>query len=63
MLQVTCKSRFVKPFVIGDAMRDMVVKCGQTLSWDIKFGGEPEPDVEWFCGDTLLEPSDRYARI
>jgi hypothetical protein len=28
---VTCRSRFVKPFIVGDAMRDLVVKRGQAL--------------------------------
>ncbi len=48
---VTCKSRFVKPFIVGDGMRDVVIKCGQTLSWEVNYGGEPSPEVAWFCGE------------
>lgn len=57
--QVTCKARFVKPFIIGEEMMDKVVKCGQSLSWDIKFGGEPKPKVQWYKDDQLLEPDHR----
>ena len=28
-------------------MEDKVVKAGKTLTWDLKFAGEPEPTVEW----------------
>jgi hypothetical protein len=27
--KVTCKARFVKPFIIGDEMKDLVIKRGQ----------------------------------
>ena len=47
---ITCKSRFVKPFIVGDRMADLVVKRGQTLTWDLRYGGEPDPEVEWFAG-------------
>ena len=57
--QVSCKSRFVQPFLIGDEMKDLVVKRGKNLSWDLKFGGEPEPEAEWFFGDTKIEADDR----
>ena len=57
--QVTCKARFVKPFIIGDAMKDIVVKRGQTLVWDIKYGGEPEPEVEWFFNDKTIQVEER----
>ena len=56
---VLCKSRFVKPFLIGDVMEDLVVKKGKNLSWDLKFGGEPEPEVEWFFGEEKIEADDR----
>ena len=40
-------------------MKDLVVKRGKNLSWDLKFGGEPEPEAEWFFGDTKIEADDR----
>ena len=58
-LQVTCKARFVKPFIIGDEMKDVVVKRGQALAWDIKYGGEPEPEVEWYFNDKVIQVEER----
>ena len=49
----------MKPFIIGDAMKDIVVKRGQTLVWDIKYGGEPEPEVEWFFNDKTIQVEER----
>ena len=53
---VLVKSRFVKPYIVGDKMADLVVKRGQNLSWDITYAGEPDPEVQWFFGDQKIEP-------
>ena len=37
----------VKPFIIGDGLTNIVVKKGQVIKYDIKFGGEPEPVPRW----------------
>lgn len=37
----------VKPFIIGDDLQNMVIKKGQVIKYDIKYGGEPEPEVVW----------------
>ena len=59
--QVLCKSRFVKPFIIDD-MSDQVVKVGQTLTWDVKYGGEPEPEIEWkFNHKTVVADGSRIT--
>ena len=57
--QVVIKSRFVKPFILGDVMTDQVTKRGQNLSWDIRYGGEPEPEVRWLFNDAPLCGDDR----
>jgi hypothetical protein len=31
----------------------------QTLSWDIKYGGEPDPEVEWLFNETVIEAKER----
>ncbi len=54
--KVTVKSRFVKPSIKGAGMADKVIKVGQILSWDIEYGGEPEPEVIWMCGDSAIQP-------
>ena len=38
-------------------MRDIVIKCGKTLSWDIRYGGEPEPEAVWYFNDKQIETS------
>ena len=53
---VTLKSRFVKPYITGEAMKDLVIKRGQNLTWDIAYAGEPDPEVKWFLGDQELIP-------
>lgn len=37
----------VKPFLIGDDLQNIVIKKGQVIKYDIKYGGEPEPEVVW----------------
>ncbi|GBN75720.1 Twitchin [Araneus ventricosus] len=44
---IIVKARFVKPFIIGDDLRNIVVKKGQTIKYDINIGGEPPPDIKW----------------
>ena len=40
-------------------MMDKVVKCGQILTWEVRFGGEPFPEVKWFYNDKQLRADDR----
>jgi predicted phage tail protein len=44
---IIAKCRFVKPFIIGEQLTNLIVKKGQVIKYDIKFGGEPEPEVKW----------------
>lgn len=37
----------VKPFIIGDPLASIVVKKGQIIKFDVKYGGEPEPEAAW----------------
>lgn len=37
----------VKPYIIGDGLQNMIIKKGQVITFDIKYGGEPEPEVKW----------------
>ena len=56
---IICKSRFVTPFIVGDKMNDIIVRKGQYLSWDIKYGGEPDPEVEWYFNDVKIAADER----
>lgn len=53
---IIAKCRFVKPFIIGDDMKQIVLKKGQTIKYDIKYGGEPEPEVRWEKADKEVIP-------
>lgn len=44
----------MKPYIIGDDMRNVVVKKGQTIKYDINIGGEPPPDIKWDIGGNEL---------
>ena len=37
----------VKPYIIGEAMKPLVIKKGQIIKFDVKYGGEPEPEASW----------------
>lgn len=45
---IIAKCRFVKPYIIGNDLVNLIVKKGQVIKYDIKYGGEPEPEVAWF---------------
>lgn len=53
---VSIRSRFVKPYIVGDSMTDIVIKRGQNLSWDISYAGEPDPEASWFFIDEQIHP-------
>ena len=35
------------PHIIGDGIKDLTVKKGRPIRYDLWFGGEPAPSVEW----------------
>lgn len=66
---IIAKSRFVKPFIVGDGLTNIVVKKGQTVKYDIKYDGEPEPEIKWYLGQKELQQDaaerltiDKYER-
>jgi len=52
---IICKSRFVKPYIIGDDLKPLVIKRGQVIKYDIKYGGEPEPEVVWMLENKAIK--------
>lgn len=44
---IIAKCRFVKPFIIGDQLKNVTVRKGQTVRLEAKYGGEPEPEAKW----------------
>lgn len=59
---IIAKCRFVKPFIIGNDLNSIIIKKGQVVKYDIKYGGEPEPTVEWFLDKKEIKP-DLEERI
>lgn len=51
---IIAKCRFVKPFIVGDELKNITVKKGQTVRYEIKYDGEPEPEVAWYKGSQRL---------
>lgn len=45
----------VKPWIIGDDLKNIIVKKGQVIKYDIKYGGEPEPEVIWKIDTTEIK--------
>lgn len=43
----------VKPYIKGEGLQSMIIKKGQVISYDIKYGGEPEPEVKWILGEEV----------
>ena len=35
------------PHIIGDGIHDITLKKGRPIRYDLWFGGEPAPSVEW----------------
>lgn len=52
----------MKPFIIGDDLVSIIVKKGQIIKYDIKYGGEPEPEVVWeLDGKEVKDDGDRIT--
>ncbi|KRF85408.1 twitchin isoform X27 [Drosophila virilis] len=52
---IIAKCRFVKPFLVGDGLKNITVKKGQTIRYDIKYDGEPEPVASWIKSNEPLK--------
>ncbi|KAF2885739.1 hypothetical protein ILUMI_20443 [Ignelater luminosus] len=53
---IIAKCRFVKPYIIGDQLTNLIIKKGQQIKYDIKYAGEPDPEVIWMRDTTELKP-------
>ena len=46
----------VPPHLKGDGMYDITLKKGRPIRYDIWFGGEPAPSVEWTRDGRTIGP-------
>lgn len=51
---VLIKARFVKPYIAGDGLKNIVVKKGRPVRYDISFNAEPAPEIIWIANDQEL---------
>lgn len=52
-----------KPFLDGPAMKNLRLKVGETIVYNIKIGGEPPPETQWFANDKELKSAGRVKII
>ena len=48
----------VPPHIIGDGIHDITLKKGRPIRYDLWFGGEPAPNVEWIREGRTLANDD-----
>lgn len=54
----------VKPYIIGDDLKPLVIKKGQVIKYDIKYGGEPDPEVVWELDGKQIKPDgEKYVNL
>lgn len=58
---VLIKARFVKPFIIGDGLKNLIVKKGAQIKYDIKFKGEPAPECLVMLNKNELKSTTRIT--
>ncbi|XP_053200690.1 twitchin-like isoform X3 [Panonychus citri] len=55
------KARFVKPYLVGDGLKNLVVKKGAVIKYDIQFFGEPAPEIIWSLNGEELFPGSKIV--
>ena len=51
----------VPPHIIGDGIKDLTVKKGRPIRYDLWFGGEPAPSVEWIRDGRTLGTDENMS--
>lgn len=51
---IIIKPRFVRPYISGDGLKNIVVKKGRPVRYEINFGAEPPPEITWIANDQEL---------
>jgi len=55
------KHRFIPPHLIGDGIHDITLKKGRPIRYDLWFGGEPAPTVEWIRNGRTLTSDENTS--
>ncbi|UYV79450.1 unc-22 [Cordylochernes scorpioides] len=54
------KPKFLKPRIDRTNLKNVIIKVGQTLDFDVDVIGEPPPTCTWKLGDKELQTGDIY---
>merc|ERR1712226_190801 len=60
-LPMIAKTRFLPPHLKGDGMYDITIKKGRPIRYDLWFGGEPAPSVEWLRDGRTLSADENTS--
>lgn len=44
-------------------MKDIKVRVGETIKFEVKIGGEPPPEVTWFHKDKALKSDGKRVKL
>lgn len=58
-LPVVCNARFVKPWMDGAALKDLTVRAGQRIAYEIPIRGSPKPEIKWFKDECEIPKNER----
>ncbi|PSN48991.1 hypothetical protein C0J52_03867 [Blattella germanica] len=58
---ITAKDRFAAPRIDRSTLKDMTIKAGQNIRFDVKISGEPPPSKSWFLNKARLETKDEVS--
>lgn len=58
---VTAKARFVPPKIDRTNLKNVTIKAGQPLKFDVNVTGEPAPAISWFLNKARLETKDNMT--
>uniref|UniRef100_A0A1I7VVS1 non-specific serine/threonine protein kinase n=1 Tax=Loa loa TaxID=7209 RepID=A0A1I7VVS1_LOALO len=54
------KPKFVPAWLKMGNLKNLTVKAGQSVKWDVEIGGEPAPEVKWLKNDELLTTNESF---
>merc|ERR1711981_1353311 len=60
-VSMIAKTRFLPPHIIGDGIHDLTLKKGRPIRYDLWFGGEPAPSVEWIRDGRTLGSDENMS--
>ncbi|VDK78974.1 unnamed protein product [Dibothriocephalus latus] len=57
---MVAKHKLLKPFIDKSRIQVIKVKCGQQVEIDLRYRGEPDPEVVWSYANKTIEAGDEF---